>query len=84
MSVVAFNPRSKRLFEDDTENEQEGQHTSPVKRARCNGSPAGAYFGSRLPSSTAWPAGPSGVHPDTFNALKSLFPGMDDQVWLIP
>jgi hypothetical protein len=80
MSVLAYTPRSKRLFEDSENEQQGGDSPSVVKRARCNASPAGLSYGSRLPSSTPWLDGPGSIHPATVAALKGLFPGMDDQV----
>lgn len=78
MSVQALSPFSgaKRLFEEEHPEDTEspcdrGQHkrgrfVAGSPSGRCSGAAAAAAFGP--------------VHPSTLNALRALFPGMDDQV----
>lgn len=79
MSVQALSPFSgaKRLFEEEHPEDTEspcdrGQH----KRGRfVAGSPSGRCSGAAAAAAAFGP-----VHPSTLNALRALFPGMDDQV----
>jgi hypothetical protein len=75
MSVQALSPfsGSKRLFEEHPEDTDSPCDRGGSKRSRfLAGSPSGRCSGP----------GPAfhGVPPATLNALKALFPGMDDQV----
>jgi hypothetical protein len=79
MSVQALSPYSgsKRLFGEDPEDIDSPCDRGQGKRSRfLSGSPSGRCSGS----SSSFQA----VHPATLEALKGLFPGMDDQVrWKI-
>lgn len=73
MSVAALSPfsGSKRLLESAAGDTDSPCDRSAVKRGRFVGSP-GRCSGP--------PPAFGAVHPGTLNALKALFPGMDDQV----
>lgn len=85
MSVVAHSPYtgSKRLFDDSDHHQLDSQQLDTHKRSRGCGSPAGLYQAVSRAS-----AGGSPFHQQhssqagVLNALRALFPGMDDQVSL--
>ena len=77
MSIQAISPfsGSKRLFEEQPEDVESPCDRGQGKRGRfLAGSPSGRCSGP----SGAFHA--QGVHPATLQALKGLFPAMDDQV----
>lgn len=78
MSVQAISPfsGSKRLFEEHSEDIDSSCDRGQGKRGRfVAGSPSSGRCSGPGPSFQA-------VHPATIQALKGLFPGMDDQVRL--
>jgi hypothetical protein len=81
MSVVTHSPfpGSKRLFEEDIDTEQlDTPHSAALKRSRCCGSPASGVQHTLRPAFGS--SQHTGLHPATFQALRALFPNMDDQV----